>query len=82
MHTLIDGTWRAGRAVARALAVPVAIVAVANLASCAKNEGTPKAATENAGELIKALSQKYNRARQAKITKEISELIAGAEALK
>ena len=41
-----------------------------------------KAATENAGELIKALSQKYNRARQAKITKEISELIAGAEALK
>jgi F-type H+-transporting ATPase subunit gamma len=41
-----------------------------------------KAATENAAELIKALSQKYNRARQAKITKEISELIAGAEALK
>jgi F-type H+-transporting ATPase subunit gamma len=41
-----------------------------------------KAATENAGDLIKALSQQYNRARQAKITKEISELIAGAEALK
>jgi F-type H+-transporting ATPase subunit gamma len=41
-----------------------------------------KAATENAGDLIKSLSQQYNRARQAKITKEISELIAGAEALK
>jgi F-type H+-transporting ATPase subunit gamma len=41
-----------------------------------------KAATENAADLIKALSQQYNRARQAKITKEISELIGGAEALK
>ncbi len=41
-----------------------------------------KAATENAGDLIKSISQVYNRARQAKITKEISELIAGAEALK
>jgi F-type H+-transporting ATPase subunit gamma len=41
-----------------------------------------KAATENAADLIKAISQQYNRARQAKITKEISELIAGAEALK
>jgi F-type H+-transporting ATPase subunit gamma len=41
-----------------------------------------KAATENAADLIKAISQQYNRARQANITKEISELIAGAEALK
>jgi F-type H+-transporting ATPase subunit gamma len=41
-----------------------------------------KAATENAGDLIKAITQKYNRTRQANITKEISELIAGAEALK
>jgi F-type H+-transporting ATPase subunit gamma len=41
-----------------------------------------KAATENAGDLIKSITQKYNRARQAKITKEISELIGGAEALK
>ena len=41
-----------------------------------------KAATENAGDLIKSISQQYNRARQAKITKEISELIGGAEALK
>ncbi|MBI3823356.1 MAG: ATP synthase F1 subunit gamma [Planctomycetes bacterium] len=41
-----------------------------------------KAATENAGEMIKALSLKYNRARQAQITKEISEIIGGAAALK
>jgi F-type H+-transporting ATPase subunit gamma len=41
-----------------------------------------KQATESAGDLIKSISRKYNRARQANITKEISELIAGAEALK
>jgi F-type H+-transporting ATPase subunit gamma len=41
-----------------------------------------KAATENAADLIKRLTQQYNRARQARITKEISELIGGAEALK
>ncbi|MCS6864620.1 MAG: ATP synthase F1 subunit gamma [Gemmataceae bacterium] len=41
-----------------------------------------KAATENAGELIKEITRLYNRTRQANITKEISELIAGAEALK
>lgn len=41
-----------------------------------------KAATENAGDLIKSITQLYNRTRQANITKEISELIGGAEALK
>ncbi len=41
-----------------------------------------KAATENAGEMIKDLSLKYNRARQAQITKEISEIIGGSAALK
>jgi F-type H+-transporting ATPase subunit gamma len=41
-----------------------------------------KAATENAGDLIKSVSRLYNRTRQANITKEISELIAGSEALK
>ena len=41
-----------------------------------------KAATENAGDLIKSISQVYNRTRQANITKEISELIGGSEALK
>jgi F-type H+-transporting ATPase subunit gamma len=41
-----------------------------------------KAATENAGDIIKEISREYNRTRQANITKEISELIAGSEALK
>ena len=41
-----------------------------------------KAATENAGDIIKSLSRQYNRARQAQITKEIAEVIGGAEALK
>jgi F-type H+-transporting ATPase subunit gamma len=41
-----------------------------------------KAATENAGDMIKMLSSKYNRARQAQITKEIAEVIVGAESLK
>jgi len=39
-------------------------------------------ATENAEELIDYLSLTYNRARQAAITKEISEIVGGAEALK
>jgi F-type H+-transporting ATPase subunit gamma len=39
-------------------------------------------ATENAGELLKELKLTYNRTRQAAITKEILEIVAGAEALK
>jgi F-type H+-transporting ATPase subunit gamma len=39
-------------------------------------------ASENAGELIKDLKLMYNRTRQAAITKEILEIVAGAEALK
>ncbi|MFN4083632.1 MAG: ATP synthase F1 subunit gamma [Bacteroidia bacterium] len=38
-------------------------------------------ATENAGDLLKALKLEYNRARQAAITKEISEIVGGAAAL-
>jgi F-type H+-transporting ATPase subunit gamma len=39
-------------------------------------------ATRNAGEMIDRLSLQYNRARQAAITKELLEIIGGAEALK
>jgi F-type H+-transporting ATPase subunit gamma len=39
-------------------------------------------ATENAGELLKELKLIYNRSRQAAITKEILEIVGGAEALK
>ena len=38
-------------------------------------------ATRNAGEMIKKQTQIYNRSRQAMITKELIEIIAGAEAL-
>lgn len=41
-----------------------------------------KSATENADQMIKALSQAYNRARQGQITGELTELIGGVEALK
>ncbi len=41
-----------------------------------------KSATENADDMIKSISREYNRARQAQITKEIAEVIGGAEALK
>ena len=40
------------------------------------------AATKNAGEMISRLTLQYNRARQASITKELLEIIGGAEALK
>lgn len=39
-------------------------------------------ATENANELIHDLTLQYNKARQASITKEILEIVGGAEALK
>jgi F-type H+-transporting ATPase subunit gamma len=38
-------------------------------------------ATRNAGDMIKRLTQNYNRARQANITKELIEIISGAEAV-
>ncbi|MEI7706032.1 MAG: ATP synthase F1 subunit gamma [Deltaproteobacteria bacterium] len=41
-----------------------------------------EAATKNAAEMIASLSLQYNRARQAYITKELMEIVSGAEALK
>ena len=38
-----------------------------------------EAATDNAEEMIDTLSLNYNRARQASITQEITEIVAGAE---
>jgi F-type H+-transporting ATPase subunit gamma len=40
------------------------------------------AATGNAKDMIASLTLVYNRARQAAITKELMEIIGGAEALK
>ena len=39
------------------------------------------AATKNAGEMIDALTMLYNRTRQAAITKELIEIVSGAQAL-
>jgi F-type H+-transporting ATPase subunit gamma len=39
-------------------------------------------ATDNANQLLKELNLSYNKARQAAITKEILEIVSGAEALK
>jgi F-type H+-transporting ATPase subunit gamma len=40
-----------------------------------------RSASKNAGELIDGLTLQMNRARQAEITQEILEVVAGAEAL-
>lgn len=40
-----------------------------------------KAATDNAGDLIKSLNLQYNKARQAAITQELSEIVGGAAAV-
>ena len=39
-------------------------------------------ATNNADEMIRLLTIDYNKARQAAITQEISEVVSGADALK
>ena len=41
-----------------------------------------KSATDNAGEMLNGLKRTYNRARQAYVTKELMEIVSGAEALK
>jgi F-type H+-transporting ATPase subunit gamma len=41
-----------------------------------------ESASKNAGEMIAKLTLDYNRARQAMITKELAEIVGGAEALK
>ena len=40
-----------------------------------------KAATDNANDLVNALSRQANQARQAQITQEISEIVGGVDAL-
>lgn len=62
-----------------------ALIFRALMESAAANHGAVrkamKAATDNAGEMITTLTRSYNRARQAAITTEISEIIGGAAAL-
>jgi F-type H+-transporting ATPase subunit gamma len=56
------------------------------LESAASEHGARMAAmdsaTKNAGEMIKKLTLEYNKIRQAGITKELLEIVSGAEALK
>lgn len=58
---------------------------IAFLESFASEQGSRMAAmdsaSENAGEMIQNLKLVYNRRRQAQITTELSEIVAGAEAL-
>ena len=42
---------------------------------------TMKAATDNAASLIESLKLTYNKARQAAITTELSEIVSGAAAV-
>ncbi len=53
-----------------------------NAAENAARMTAMESATKNAGEMIDSLTLTYNRARQAKITKELIEIVSGAEALK
>jgi len=56
--------------------------AVENVASeMAARMVAMKAATDNAGKLISELQLIYNKARQAAITKELSEIVGGAAAV-
>jgi len=41
-----------------------------------------KSATDNAEDLLKTLTRAYNKARQQAITREIADIIGGAEALR
>ena len=53
-----------------------------NAAEQAARMSAMDSATENAKELLRTLNISYNRARQAAITTELSEIVSGADALK
>ena len=53
-----------------------------NAAENAARMTAMESATKNASEMIDSLTLTYNRARQAKITKELIEIVSGAEALR
>jgi F-type H+-transporting ATPase subunit gamma len=76
-----DGTLL-DRLLPRNLAVQIYAALLENNAGFYASQMTAMdSATRNAGEMIKKLSQSYNRARQANITKELIEIISGAEAV-
>ena len=58
-----------------------AALAEANASEHGARRTAMNAANKNAGEIIDTLMLRYNRARQAVITQEITEIVSGAEAL-
>ena len=58
-----------------------AAVSEAAAAECAARRSAMSSANKNAEEMISTLVLKFNRARQAVITQEITEIVSGAEAL-
>lgn len=56
-------------------------VAESFASECASRRTAMNAASKNASEMIDSLTLSYNRARQAVITQEITEIVSGAEAL-
>ncbi len=76
-----DGTLL-DRLLPRNLAVQIYSALLENSAGFYASQMTAMdSATRNAGDMIKRLSLSYNRARQANITKELIEIISGAEAV-
>jgi F-type H+-transporting ATPase subunit gamma len=76
-----DGTLL-DRLLPRNLAVQIYSALLENSAGFYASQMTAMdSATRNAGDMIKRLSLNYNRARQANITKELIEIISGAEAV-
>jgi F-type H+-transporting ATPase subunit gamma len=66
----------------RNLAVQILAALLENTAGFyASQMSAMDSATRNAGEMIASLTLQYNRSRQAQITKELIEIISGAEAL-
>ncbi len=54
----------------------------AKTAEHSSSSSAMKSASDNANDLISSLELRYNRARQAAITTEITEIVGGQEALK
>ncbi len=76
-----DGTLL-DRLLPRNLAVQIYSALLENAAGFYASQMTAMdSATRNAGDMIKRLSLSYNRERQANITKELIEIISGAEAV-
>jgi F-type H+-transporting ATPase subunit gamma len=85
-HTLYsfepDATTLFGSLLPRYLTTRVYAALLESAASeLASRQRAMKSASDNADDLIKALTLEANRERQAQITQEISEIVGGANAL-